>query len=212
MSDKKKKKIIDEEIKKDIENIKKNIKEENIINDFTNKNIFETVFTGFSILKYKIAMYWIPIILYLIVLSGYILFTHSYSEFATAFVAGIIMYIVYFCVDFIYQIILCKYSKIPELIINSLMNSLTPAIFVIIGYIFALALRDVKDYAHHVDHNNLRLSNEQVNLYTTFTNTDITRLTNIHRNNIIVSIFAYIFAIIYNNPFNKKKCNNNNLC
>jgi len=212
MSDKKKKKIIDEEIKKDIENIKKNIKEENIINDFTNDNIFETVFTGFSILKYKIAMYWIPIILYLIVLSGYILFTHSYSEFATAFAAGIIMYIVYFIVDFIYQIILCKYSKIPELIINSLMNSLTPAIFVIIGYIFALALRDVKDYGHNLDHNNLRLSNEQVNLYTTFTNTDITRLTNIHRNNIIVSIFAYIFAIIYNNPFKKKKCNNNNLC
>ena len=156
-------------------------------------------------------MYWIPIILYLIVLSGYILFTHSYSEFATAFAAGIIMYIVYFCVDFIYQIILCKYSKIPELIINSLMNSLTPAIFVIIGYIFAIALRDVKDCAHHLDHNNLRLSNEQVNLYTTFTNTDITRLT-ISIEIILLFLYLLIYLLLYIIIHLTKKCNNNNLC
>ena len=29
---------------------------------------------------------------------------------------------------------------------------------------------------------------------------------------IIVSVFFYLFSIIYNNPINKKKCANNNLC
>ena len=211
MSDKKKKKIIKKEINKNIEYIKKNIREENMINDFTNENIFETLFSGFSILRYKIGMYWIPVILYLIILCAYILFTHSYSEFAAAFVAGIIMYIVYFCVDFIYQLILCTETKFPSLIINSLLNSFIPAIFVIFGYIFAISLKDVKECNPHLEHN-LGMTNQQHNIYTTFTKTDVTRLTNIHRNNIIVSIFAYIFSIIYTNPFNKKKCNNNNLC
>jgi len=208
MSDTKKKKIIENEIKKDIEDIR----EEYMINNFTNENIFETLFSGFSILRYKIGMYWIPIILYLIILCGYILFTHSYSEFSTAFVAGIIMYIVYFCVDFIYQLILCKDTKFPPLIINSLLNSFIPAIFVIFGYIIAISLKDVKECNPNLENLNLGITNQQNNIYTTFTNTDVTRLTNIHRNNIIVSIFAYIFSIIYTNPFNKKKCNNNNLC
>ena len=70
MSDTKKKNIIEKEIKKDIEYIKKDIREEHMINDFTNENIFKTLFSGLSILRYKIGMYWIPIILYLVILCG----------------------------------------------------------------------------------------------------------------------------------------------
>ena len=114
----------------------------------------------------------------------------------------IMIFIIYFIIDFSYQIIICNKTYLNKKIYNSLINSITPAIFIFIGYIIANILRDVKP-CNNID----MLSGQQVSYI--IRNDE---LYNIHRNNIICGIIFYIFSIFYSNPINKKKCINNKLC
>ena len=183
------------------------IRKSNIINDFTKKNIFEYLFSNNSILNYKLIFYWLPPLIFSLIICFIIFITHSESEYFISFIAGITMFIIYFVIDIIYQLILCKKTNKINLIKNSFKNSLVPTIFVSVGYLLSIILRDVKKCDIRYQDTGVEHSGESHKI-----NTDITRLINIHRNNIIVSIFFYIFSIIYNNPINKKKCSNNNLC
>tara|TARA_Y100000591_G_scaffold333003_1_gene373015 strand:- start:123 stop:701 length:579 start_codon:yes stop_codon:yes gene_type:complete len=183
------------------------IRKNNIINDFTKKNIFEYLFSNNSILNYKLIFYWLPPLIFSLTICFIIFITHSESEYFISFIAGITMFIIYFVIDIIYQLVLCKKTNKINLIKNSFKNSLVPTIFVSVGYLLSIILRDVKKCDIRYQNTGVEHAGESHKI-----NTDITRLINIHRNNIIVSIFFYIFSIIYNNPINKKKCSNNNLC
>ena len=183
------------------------IRQNNIINDFTKKNIFEHIFSDNSILNYKLIFYWLPPLLFVLLVGLTIFITHAESEYFISFIAGLTMFIIYFLIDIIYQFILCKKTSKLKLIKNSFINALSPCIFVTIGYFLSIILRDVKKCNIHYQETGIEHVGELRKM-----NTDITRLINIHRNNIIVSIFFYLFSIIYNNPINKKKCSNNNLC
>ena len=183
------------------------IRKNNIINDFTKKNIFEYLFSNNSILNYKLIFYWLPPLIFSLTICFIIFITHSESEYFISFIAGITMFIIYFVIDIIYQLILCKKTNKINLIKNSFKNSLVPTIFVVVGYLLSIILRDVKKCDIRYQDTGIEHAGESHKI-----NTDITRLINIHRNNIIISVFFYIFSIIYNNPINKKKCSNNNLC
>tara|TARA_Y100000591_G_scaffold18705_1_gene13961 strand:- start:385 stop:984 length:600 start_codon:yes stop_codon:yes gene_type:complete len=192
--------------------IKKNykIKKNNVINDFSKKNIFQQIFSGLSIIDYKLIFYWLPILIYIFAISSIIFFTQSDSQYFIALIAGLTIFIIYFLIDLIYQNILCKNISFIKLLSNSALNALIPSIFVLAGYILTIILRDVKPC--NISYNSHMTGVENTsNNYNNY-NTDTTRLINIHRNNIIISIFFYIFSIIYNNPINKKKCANNKLC
>ena len=196
--------------------VKKNIKKKNKVKNYDNENInifskngfFDELFSGMSILKYKFIIYWLPIILYIFAISFYIFIFQEESEWFIAFISGLVIYILYFLIDLIYQNIICDKISFGKSLKNSAINSLTPAIFVLSGYIFAGLLRDVKKCNISYNNNSGIESSQHLNKI----NTDTTRLINIHRNNIIVSVSFYIFSIIYNNPINKKKCINNRLC
>lgn len=178
------------------------------INNFTKKGFFSDLFSGMSILKYKFAIYWLPLILYIFVIIFYIFITQEDSELFTAFISAVVIYILYFIIDIIYQNIVCKKKPFSKLLFNSAINALTPCIFVFSGYALASILRDVRNC--NISHN--KNSSIETTTHHHKINTDTTRLINIHRNNIIVASIFYIFSIIYNNPINKKKCINNNLC
>jgi len=183
------------------------IRKNNIINDFTKKNFFEYIFSGNSIFNYKIILYWLPPLLFILTTSLVIFMAQIESEFLAGLIAGLVIYIIYFIIDFTYQNILCKYTSKLKLLKNSLINSLTPCIFVIIGYIIAVLLPNVKRCNILLQDTGIEERGELRKM-----NTDITRLMNIHKNNFAIAIFFYIFSIIYNNPLKKKKCSNNNLC
>ena len=189
---------------------KKNIKnyDDKNINNFLKNGFFTELFSGMSVLKYKFIVYWLPIILYVFIISFYIFITQTDSEWIIAFISGLLIYILYFLIDIIYQNIICDKISFGKSLKNSAINALTPAIFVLSGYIFACILRDVKNCNISYNDNSGIESSQHLNK----NNTDTTRLINIHRNNVIVSIAFYVFSIIYNNPINKKKCINNKLC
>ena len=187
-------------------NLTKDVRENNVLNDFTKKNILKYIFSGNSILNYKLIFYWLPPLSFVFILISFIFITNSESEYFIGLMSGIIIYIIYFIIDVTYQFILCKKTNKIDLIINSMKNALLPSIFVFIGYFISIILRDVK-------HCNIQYEDvnfEHANIGNI--NKSVSRLINIHRNNIIVSIIFYLFSIIYNNPLNKKKCSNNNLC
>tara|TARA_B100001564_G_scaffold167818_1_gene140946 strand:- start:77 stop:673 length:597 start_codon:yes stop_codon:yes gene_type:complete len=197
-------------VKKDIKkkNKVKNVKnyDNENINNFSKNGFFTELFSGMSILKYKFIIYWLPVILYIFAISFYIFIFQEESEWFIAFISGLVIYILYFLIDIIYQNIICEKKTFGKSLKNSVINALTPAIFVLTGYIFACLLRDVKKC--NISYNSSIESSIDINKI----NTDTTRLLNIHRNNIIVASLFYIFSIIYNNPINKKKCINNRLC
>lgn len=175
----------------------------NNINDFTKKGLYESLFSNMYIFDYKFVMYWLPSLLYILFISLYIIGVNDESELSVGFISGLLVYVLYFIIDFIYQNILCENAILSKKIYNSVINALTPSVFVLFGYIFAKLLRDVR-----ACDNNLSMSGMQTAQYV-MRNDD---LYNIHRNNIIVAIIFYIFSIFYNNPINKKKCINNKLC
>lgn len=189
--------------KKNDDKIRKN----NIINDFTKKNIFEYMFSDNSIINYKLIFYWLPPLIFILLIGLIIFITHTESEYFISFIAGVSMFIIYFLIDIIYQFILCKKTSKLKLIKNSFINALVPGIFVTLGYFLSIILRDVKKCNIKYQETGMEHSGDLNKM-----NTQITRLINIHRNNIVVSLFFYLFSIIYNNPINKKKCSNNNLC
>ncbi len=167
----------------------------NNINDFTKKKIITVLTSNMYIFDYKIIMYWLPLLLYINFLLIFIIYFQIRSEILTSILASILIYILYFLTDIIYQVILCKNTSYFKLIKNSLKNSFYPALFVSIGYFLGMFL---KDENKHILHSGIYSSPY--------------KLYNIHINNIIISVFFYIFSIFYNNPLNKKKCINNKLC
>jgi len=193
--------------KKSKKNNNETIRKNNIINDFTKKNVFEYMFSDNSIINYKLIFYWLPPLIFVLLLGLIIFITHTESEYFISFIAGTSMFTIYFLIDIIYQFILCKKISKLKLIKNSFINALVPGIFVTIGYLLSIILRDVKKCNIQYQETGIEHSGELNKM-----NTEITRLINIHRNNIVISLFFYLFSIIYNNPINKKKCSNNNLC
>ena len=193
--------------KKSKKNNNETIRKNNIINDFTKKNVFEYMFSDNSIINYKLIFYWLPPLIFVLLLGLIIFITHTESEYFISFIAGTSMFTIYFLIDIIYQFILCKKISKLKLIKNSFINTLVPGIFVTIGYLLSIILRDVKKCNIQYQETGIEHSGELNKM-----NTEITRLINIHRNNIVISLFFYLFSIIYNNPINKKKCSNNNLC
>ena len=132
----------EEYIYKELDDNKINYFPDGIINEFI---------TGMSILKYKMAIYWIPVILFAIIMfilvhtvfeasvfDGNILKT----ELMGSVLAAVVMFICYFLVDFIFQLQLCKDQEIGEDVINSVFNALHITIVVTFGYIFAIFLND----------------------------------------------------------------------
>ena len=188
--------------------------ENNIINDFTKKNIFSTIFSGSSIIKYKIGIYWIPLIIYIGLIYIYTLLNieiyhdanATMKEFVMGVIATIIMFIIYTITDLIYQYVICKKTIFGELLVNSLSNSFIPSLFILIGFSLGILLQDpyittmsdiLKDgEASHKESYNIGLS---ANI-------------NPQLNNIFISIIFYVFAIIYRNPINKPECISNKLC
>ena len=183
--------------------LKKNRYNPNNINDFTKKGIYETLFSNMYIFDYKFIMYWLPSILYVLFISLYIVGVNDESEFSVGFISCLIIFMIYFIIDIVYQHLLCKNVTLSKKIYNSVLNSLTPSIFVLIGYVIGKLLRDVRSCDQDSS-----MSGMQTAQYVR-RNDD---LYNIHRNNIIVALIFYIFSIFYSNPINKKKCINNRLC
>ena len=163
------------------------------INDYTKKNFLEVIMTNMYIFDYKIVMYWLPVLLYVNFVWLIITYLQIESQISGSFISFVLVYIFYFIIDLGYQILLCKNQKYHRLITNSLLNSIYPALFVLIGYILSMLLKESKDCV------NINRIEDTNNRYTM-----VNRLYNIHRNNIVVSIFFYIFSIFYNNPINKK--------
>ena len=144
----KEKKIIEEEedekdyIYKDLDDNKINYFPNGIIKEFT---------TGTSILKYKLGIYWIPILLFSIFMFIIVntlfesaLFDDNLirTELVGAIVAIIIMFACYFIVDFIYQWQLCKDQDMSKNVMNSVFNSIHITSVVGLGYIFGMFISD----------------------------------------------------------------------
>jgi len=183
---------------------KKNKYNTNNINDYTKKKFLDVLTSNMYIFDYKIIMYWLPLLLYVNFIALFIIYLQIQSEFLASFLSFGLVYLLYFIIDIIYQFLLCKNKDYFKLIKNSLENSLYPSIFVLVGYILAILLKDSRNIRNIIDSD---FNEEGYNTYTI-----INKLYNTHINNVIVSVFFYIFSIFYNNPINKKKCINNKLC
>ena len=188
--------------------------EEHIINDFTKKNIFETIFSGISVFKYKIALYWIPLIIYLAIIYIYTLLDIditgtkdlNYVELFTAVLSGFIIFIIYTLIDFIYQRIICKNTTFGIDLLNSITNASVPAMFVFTGYLIAIILPDINKYTlNHISRDNeISLNEAELVKKSSSINTQ--------SNNILIACIFYIFALFYRNPINKPNCSSNNIC
>ena len=66
---------------------KKNKYDVNNINDFTKKGLFESLFSNMYIFDYKFIIYWLPVILYIIFISLYIVGFNDDNEFSVAFIS-----------------------------------------------------------------------------------------------------------------------------
>jgi len=136
-------KIIEEEfIYEDLDDNKINYFPNGIIKEFT---------TGLSILKYKLAIYWMPILLFTIImfiLANTIFDSAVFdrniikTEIIGAFMALVVMFVCYFIVDFIYQVQLCKDQKLDKHLLNSLFNAIHISIVVTLGYIIGIFIED----------------------------------------------------------------------
>lgn len=124
--------------------------DDNKINYFPNGFINEFI-TGNSIVKYKLAIYWIPIVLFTIIMLilVHVIFEAAIydediwiSELLGSILAGVVIFICYFLVDFIYQLQLCKEQEIEQDVMNSLFNALHISIIVAIGYMLGIFLHD----------------------------------------------------------------------
>lgn len=172
----------------------------NNLNDFTQKNFFTYLFSGWYIFDYKFIMYWLPLFLYVVLIYIYIFITHTFSNFAISLVSSGIIFITYFLLDLLYQNILCNKASLVKKISNSFFNSITPCIFVFFGYMLGTL------YESKV------MCNYNNNISNNIDNSDTSFIYNTHSKNILTASIFYILSIIYSNPINKKKCISNKLC
>ena len=124
--------------------------DDNKINYFPNGIIKEFI-TGQSILKYKLAMYWIPLLFYIIIMFIIVntLFESAVfddnitkTEIVGTVIAGVVIFICYFLVDFIYQLQLCKDQNIGEDVKEFNCKFLQITVVVTMGYLLGMFLND----------------------------------------------------------------------
>ena len=124
--------------------------DEHKINYFPN-GFFNEFSTGMSILKYKLAIYWMPILLFTIIMFIIVntifssaLFDDNITktEIVGTVIAAVVIFVCYFLVDFIYQMLLCKKQKLDVDALNSVINAAHITIIVTLGYIFGIFLSD----------------------------------------------------------------------
>ena len=184
------------------DNIENNQDSSYLINHFSESfgNIFD----------YKWAIIWIPFLLYTLIMLILIMninvvnvenqIDSTTSEFLLGIYAFIIMFIIYFIVDFTYQISTCRGEDnihTKKIILNCLYNSFFVSLAVSIGYLLAINLSNPKL--------NRYIDIQQISYYRNISN---------HKNNFIISSLFYFLTIIYINPitFEKKIISRNNLC
>lgn len=153
-----------------------------IINDFYNMK-------NFNVFNYKIAMLWMPILLYIFILLfiiSYIPVVNIYnfnssfhSEKILSIYSFIVMLIVYTFIDYIYQINICNKNNKFKLFKNSLYNAFYISIFTTSGYIIAMNFE------------NYNISNSQ--------NISVINIVN-HMNNLVWAVIFYYLTMIIINP------------
>lgn len=193
--------------------VKKNDYDNHIINDFTKTNIFETLFSGISLFKYKIGIYWIPLIIYITIIYIYTLFdiditgtkNLNYIELISALLSALIIFIVYTLIDFIYQRTICKNTTFGIDLMNSITNALFPTLCIFGGYAVGILLPDIKKTTlTNVSKDDITIVEAELVKASSTINTQ--------SNNILLACIFYIFALFYKNPINKPNCSNNNIC
>ena len=181
------------------------------INDYTKKGLFSSLFSGISLLKYKFAIYWLPLLFFIPLIYIYTVTilgkTSIQNEIIASFVSGLLIFIIYIIIDLIYQNIVCKNSTFIILLLNSLNNALIPSIFVIIGYLLGIFFLDKKVLSAAG-----ALKNDGVIEYTEVSKIKKSLLENKHINNIALCAIFYVLSIFYNNPINRSKCSNIRIC
>ena len=223
-SDFRDKDIINEEDEQKLEKKhekQKEIKDNNIINDFP-LGFFETFTVKASILNYKLGMYWIPLLVWFIIMNWFInnvLFgglMHNINdssmliEIGTALLAGILMFIIYFITDMIYQGRLCKKQSISEDMSNSGWNSLMISIWISAGYI-AATLFFPESYHNKTNDGLNTLVGDAVTMQSDRLKSIF--LTDYHKHNKYAAILFYFIGMAYNNPYhNKGQCSRNKFC
>lgn len=213
--------LVQQQVEED--NHKKEIEDSNIINHFP-LGFFKSFTVKASVLNYKLAMYWIPIVVWFLIMtsvSNYVLFggvidnmtdSSSFIEFGTSILAGIIMFIVYFIVDVIYQARLCPKQSTEEDVSNSLYNSLNISIWVAAGYFIATLLfpENYSDISNRTNSLNALMGDSLA------TQTDKLKdlfLTDYHKHNKYAAILFFVLGMAYNNPYhNDGKSSRNKLC
>ena len=201
--------------KKNKKNRKSNkVKASNQLNNFKGKNDFlSTITRSPSIFSYRIGIYWIPLVIYLVLFHfiQYSLVTVTAGEtlvrtFGLALLSFILMYVIYFVVDVGYQFSLCRDKSVIKLLFNSLSNAFIPALFVLLGFIVGMFIIDdgekLKDVLSQDKTSNVAIST--INL--------IQKRVNLYHEEMILSTIFYVFSLLHRNPINRPKCNRNKIC
>ncbi len=203
---------------------KKEIEDSNIINHFP-LGFFKSFTVKASVFNYKLAMYWIPIVFWFLIMTSitnYVLFggvidnmtdSSTFIELGTSILAGVVMFIVYFIVDVIYQARLCPKQSTDQDISNSLYNSLNISVWVATGY-FIAALLFPESYSNMTNRTTDGL-NALVGDAITMQTDRLKNLflTDFHKHNKYAAILFFVLGMAYNNPYHHDgKSSRNRLC
>lgn len=167
------------------------------INNFENHSLKYILFnTPKSFMNYKIAIWWIPIILYIfcmiLLTVGFSNISYSYSkllEFTFCFISFILYFIIYFITDLVFQSNICEGINKSDIVVNSLHNAFNISKFAAIGFFIGIFI---------ADHNTPLIN---INSYE-----------NYQINNVLTSVLTIIFGMFYINPLNRSDCSENILC
>ena len=186
------------------ENKKNNIEHVDlIINNFNKVSLKNTLLKSpQTIVNYKIILWWLPLLLYIIVMFIIIIsFPNTTSsgfypillEFILSGCSWLILFIFYFIIDFIYQNKECNDTTAWDNTINSTKNASLIASFVAAGYFTGIFF---------TDKSSLALSAVPV------PNSNISS----QLNNLGLSSIGFIIGMLYINPINRDNCSLNIIC
>ena len=165
------------------------------INDFTKNNLNYTIFyTPESILTYKIAIWWIPILFYtviMLILTLTVRLNNKTIELAFTFIAFVLYFIIYFITDVMYQFSKCDNTTKFDNILNSTYNAINISKFIALGYFIGIFLSDQQNFL---------LDTSQYSEY------------NSQFNNLLTSLIIGSFGMLYVNPVNRPNCSENIWC